>query len=253
MYIITISPSGLQLTPRWTSSPTLMRGHVNMKRMEKNGSSSFSKEMVNAIMDTGDNDVKKGSLHHFHTRTAHISYKMKSVKEKNCSHDKRKGGKKNARKLHLLQTKIDALRKEKEILVKLHYTEVETLEKTHARAIKELHELQEQVERLTREKTQAMEECGSLETQLEKTRDLLAAKSYEPKEATEILKRCKEDRAVSRVKVDPQVSERNEFTRELMDQWSANIPQIEQTKKALACLRQLKRKSRLSSKRFRRN
>ncbi|KAI9919267.1 hypothetical protein PsorP6_017571 [Peronosclerospora sorghi] len=59
---------------------------------------------------------------------------------------------------------------------------------------------------------------------------------------TEILKRCKEDRAVSRAKVDPQVSERNEFTRGLMDQWSENIPQIERKKKALACLKTTKEK-----------
>ncbi|KAI9919017.1 hypothetical protein PsorP6_011950 [Peronosclerospora sorghi] len=72
--------------------------------------------------------------------------------------------------------------------------------------------MQEQVERLNLEKTQKMEESGSLETQLEKTRALLADKSDELKEATEILKRCKEDRAVSRAKVDAQASEHNEFT-----------------------------------------
>ncbi|KAI9918140.1 hypothetical protein PsorP6_013380 [Peronosclerospora sorghi] len=81
-----------------------------------------------------------------------------------------------------------------------------------------------------------MEESRSLETQLEKTRAPLAANSDELKEATEILKRCKEDREVSRAKVDAQVSERNELTRELMHQWSTNRPQIEQTKKALVCL-----------------
>ncbi|KAI9907169.1 hypothetical protein PsorP6_016289 [Peronosclerospora sorghi] len=87
-----------------------------------------------------------------------------------------------------------------------------------------------------------MEERGSFQTQLEKNRGLLAAKSDERKEGTEILKRCKEDRAVSCAKVDPQVIERNEFTRDLMDQWSANRPQIEQTKKALACLKTTKEK-----------
>ncbi|KAI9915051.1 hypothetical protein PsorP6_006951 [Peronosclerospora sorghi] len=115
-------------------------------------------------------------------------------------------------------TKIDALRKEKENLVKLHSTEVETLEKAHARAIEEMHELLGQVERLTGEKTQTMEERGSLEKQIEKTRTFLEAKSNELTGATEILKRYKEDRAVFRAKVDTQVSERNEFTRELMDQ-----------------------------------
>ncbi|KAI9911088.1 hypothetical protein PsorP6_009802 [Peronosclerospora sorghi] len=87
-----------------------------------------------------------------------------------------------------------------------------------------------------------MEERGSLNTQLKNTRTLLAAKSDERKEATEILKRCKEDRAVYRAKVDAQVSERNESTRELMDQWSTNRPQIEQTKRALACLMTTKEK-----------
>ncbi|KAI9918468.1 hypothetical protein PsorP6_011782 [Peronosclerospora sorghi] len=143
---------------------------------------------------------------------------MKSVKEKKHSHDKKKGGKKNAKKLHLFLTKIDALRKEKENLVKLHCNEVETLEKAHVRAIEGLHELQEQVELLTREKTQTIDERGFLETQLKKTRALLAAKSAELKEATEILELCKEDRTASRAKVDAQVSERNEFTREIMDQ-----------------------------------
>ncbi|KAI9905633.1 hypothetical protein PsorP6_014042 [Peronosclerospora sorghi] len=38
---------------------------------------------------------------------------MKSVKEKKRSHDKKKGGKKNARKPHLFRTKIGALRKAK--------------------------------------------------------------------------------------------------------------------------------------------
>ncbi|KAI9895155.1 hypothetical protein PsorP6_019489 [Peronosclerospora sorghi] len=98
-----------------------------------------------------------------------------------------------------------------------------------------------------------MEERGSLETQLENTRALLAAKSDELKEAAEILNRYKEDRAVSRAKVDDQVSERNGFTRELMDQWSTNRPHIEQTKKALACLMTTKKKIELSSKRNKKN
>ncbi|KAI9922065.1 hypothetical protein PsorP6_001028 [Peronosclerospora sorghi] len=151
---------------------------------------------------------------------------MNSVIENKRSHDKRKGGKKNARNLHLFQTKIDALRKEKESLVKFHSAEVETLEKAHARAIEELREMQEKVKRLTREKTQTMED----------------PKSDELKEETEILKRCKEDRAVFRAKVVPQVSELNEFTSEIMDQWIANRPQIEQTKKTLACLKTTKKK-----------
>ncbi|KAI9912798.1 hypothetical protein PsorP6_006459 [Peronosclerospora sorghi] len=82
----------------------------------------------------------------------------------------------------------------------------------------------EQVELLTGEKTQTMDERGYLETRLEKTRALLAAKSAELKEETEILERCKEDRTASRAKLDAQVSERNEFTRAIMDQWSTSKP-----------------------------
>ncbi|KAI9920782.1 hypothetical protein PsorP6_001959 [Peronosclerospora sorghi] len=72
---------------------------------------------------------------------------MDGLKKLQCQLDQammcgklKKGGKKNAKKLHLLQTKIDALGKEKESLVKLHSTEVEALEKSHARAIEELQE-----------------------------------------------------------------------------------------------------------------
>ncbi|KAI9907940.1 hypothetical protein PsorP6_003135 [Peronosclerospora sorghi] len=72
---------------------------------------------------------------------------MDELKKLQCQLDQalmcgksKKGGKKSAKKLHLLQTKIDALGKEKESLVKLHSTEVEALEKAHARAIEELQE-----------------------------------------------------------------------------------------------------------------
>ncbi|KAI9916127.1 hypothetical protein PsorP6_017077 [Peronosclerospora sorghi] len=60
---------------------------------------------------------------------------MKSVKEKKRSHDKRKGINKNSRKPHLFWTKIGSLRKAKESLLKLHYTEVQANRKAHARAI----------------------------------------------------------------------------------------------------------------------
>ncbi|KAI9915999.1 hypothetical protein PsorP6_006920 [Peronosclerospora sorghi] len=68
----------------------------------------------------------------------------------------KKGWKEECTKAAFISDQIDALRKEEESLVKLHSTEVETIEKSHAREIEELHELLEQVERLTREKTQTM-------------------------------------------------------------------------------------------------